>query len=289
MRTIIILSILLIFIFLYESLTYYLVINPYKKFKCNNLDINKLYNTLNNYPINLYYINLDTSTDRNLRFINKINNLNNNSNLNIIRIPAISPSTLPAIIKHKLYNPLSYNSRIFSCTSSHLKAIHTSYHNGDYYSIIAEDDIIILKNINWHYLIQNAPCNWDILQLHTCCIPFSTATYNPIYKYDKSNILFLYNNKMIPSTACYIINRKCMNKILSRYVPNFEDPNWDNIKKLNFTYTTKGYAADDLIYFNTNRYICTKMLIDVENYDSTIRNLKFSTHHITKKYIANNS
>lgn len=286
--TLIFLFLIYILISLFNNINYRLLNFKYNKIEYNINLIKKLLNSTNKYNINLYYINLDKSIDRKNRFLKKLKNLPNSYSIHPIRIQAVSPDTLPIIKKSGLFTILN-NKKILSCTSSHLKAIHTAFHNNDDYAIIAEDDAIILKNIDWHLLIQLAPKDWNILQLHMCCLIQSNSNYNPIYKYHDTEVLFFKNNnKIIPSAAFYIISRDGMQKILERYIPNYKENDWNKIKELDFTYTKYGYAADDLIFYNTNRYVCTKMLIDVDGIDSTLHPSHLKLHNMTKKYINKN-
>jgi GR25 family glycosyltransferase involved in LPS biosynthesis len=255
----------------------------YNKINISDNQLIKLLYSKNTKNINLYYINLDSSINRKQRFLQRLPKY-----IIPIRINAITPNTLPNI-KTNIRFDHSKDKKILSCTASHLKAIYTAYHNNEDIVFISEDDIIFIKNINWYQLINLAPNNWDIIQLHICCLPTITESYNPIYKYDKTNTLFLeIKNRIIPSAACYLINRKAMKKILEMYIPNYNDNNWNNIKVLDFTKHPESYAADDLIFYNTNRYVCTQILIDVDGIDSTLHPENLPKHNITKKYIQNN-
>ena len=100
------------------------------------------------------------------------------------------------------------------CTMSHLIAIKTAYQNGDEMAMICEDDILfdtctLIKPIR--EMIHDAPIDWEILQL---------SAFVPKDVYDKSkkhpNIDYIRNDgkKQFWSTACYLINRNGMEKIL---------------------------------------------------------------------------
>lgn len=285
---IIIFSSIILLIILYLSLYFYfyyidfsLHINNYEKSIILRTQHNKLINSKLSTNLNLYYINLDTSLDRKERFLKRLPEY-----IIPTRITAIMPNTLP-----KLQSSISCilnNNKILSCSVSHLKAIHKAFHDNNNIAMIAEDDMIILKNINWYYLDKLAPLDWEIIQLHTCCLLKSTKSYNPIYKYNNSNTLFIkaFHN-MIGSAACYLINRKGMLKLLKRYIPNYLDPNWDNIKLINFSYHKFACEADHILFYNVNRYVCTKILIDVDGIDSTLHPSHLKLHKITKDYITN--
>ncbi len=283
-KGIIIYSILYIIFIIFDKLYYYLkftILSPYHKKIVINNNINIL-NTHNQNILNLYYINLNESKNRNKRFLRRIPNL-----INPIRIEAVTPKELPNIKLPIICNMLS--KKLLACTTSHLKAIHKAYTDNNKYAMISEDDMIILKNINWDLLVSLAPNDWDIIQLHTCCIPISTKNYNPIYKYNNSNTLFLKakNKEMIASAACYLISRKGMKLLLSRYITNY-NKDWEKLQDLDFTYINYDCAADSLIFYDLNRYICTKILIDVDGIDSTLHTSHLKFHNITKDYIQKN-
>ncbi len=237
----------------------------------------KLLNSYNTSNINLYYINLDKSHSRKIQFLNQFYNI---SNISVNRIPADSPNSMPNIIGNfdKIDN-------VLACTSSHLKAIHTAFHNKDKYAIIAEDDAIILNNIDWHFLIQLAPTDWGVIQLHTCCMPNESEIFNPIYQFYRTKTLFLKTHLMTPSTACYIINFNTMELLLSRYVPNYLNPNWNDIDIIDLSFSKNSSASDVIIYLQSNRYVCTQILIDVQGTDSILHENHLDLQNITKNYI----
>jgi len=206
------------------------------------------------FPINLYYINMDKSISRNNRFLNRMKKFRN---YNINRIKAITPDNLN---NYKINIPLHCKimcKKEKGCLLSHIKAIQTSYNNNDNYSIIAEDDMIIKKNINWDYFISILPDDWDIIQLYYFKLPFLNNTH--FKKLQKDNFLIKTDN-IIPSAAAYLINRKGMKKILK-----YTNGNTVDLKNHN-----KHCLADYVIYNKLNRYILTYPIINTEELDSTI-------------------
>lgn len=226
--------------------------------------INRVINSSNDQPISLYYINLAKSVDRNKTFLSRLD-----KTICPIRIDAVSPETIP-----ETKQPLKCRFMMkteYACLASHLKAIHTAYHNGEPFAIICEDDAVIQKNINWRTLMDSAPSDWEILQLHTCCITKNNYNSNGILKYFNNNSnLWIKPNSIVPSAAFYIVSRSCMQKLLTQYVNGYEQPEWSNINHLDLTPSRVNCQADLLLFDNAVRYICTYPLIDITQSKSTI-------------------
>lgn len=241
----------------------------------SSINLSLLYNTdsstlnANNNKINLYYINMEKSTERKQRFLTRMQQFNN---YNIIRVSAITPQVLHNFdIKSNLLCSLFMKPEEVSCTLSHLKAIELAYNNNDPYALIVEDDLIINKNINWNYFISKLPKDWDIIQLYAFPTPhLNNNTKNIILKKNwlvKTNIVLF-------STAIYLISRQGMEKLLSRFVKN------TNIKQIMFINHNRHCLADNLIYNNINRYYFTLSFAQPEELDSTISNFALKIRHL---------
>ena len=263
----IIISFIILLIYFINNKMYTLIFSYDIAFPYSSINLSKLYNyNLQKNKINLYYINLDRSINRKQRFLNRFDKFNN---YNIIRVKAVTPNDLPnyniqsSLLCSTLMKPVEY-----CCTLSHLKSINISYNNNDQYSLIAEDDLIITKNINWEYLISKLPKNWDIIQLYN--IPNLNINNSKKINTFKKNWL-IKTNSTFYSTVFYLISRKGMKNILNRYLYN---NNYIMLTKHN-----KFCVADILIYSKINRYIFTIPLFKPEDMDSTINtfNLKLRT------------
>jgi len=257
---IIILTSLLLGLLIYIVLEYYFnAIIPI--ITCEE-KIKEIVYSKNSTMMNIYYINLEKSKDRNERFLNHL--LNNN--FNPIRVDAVSPETLP-IIKKASNNNLKTED---ACTASHFKAMHTAYHNNEEYALICEDDAI-LDNIDYRKLISTAPDDWEILQLY---IYFGSPPYFTRKRiqnlFDNKNVLWISTKNNLCATVCYVINRKAMYGILSKFVVGFENPNWNEIIALDYTSTNSKIQADFLLYEFLNRYACIYPFVDTyESHKST--------------------
>lgn len=228
-----------------------------------NRELNKsIINSRNVTPTNIYYINLEKSANRRVRFINHLDNT-----MTPIRIDAVSPKTLPTITK--AFKCMTTMKTEDACIASHIKAMYTAYHKGEQWAIIAEDDAMIVKNIDWRRLIHSAPPEWDVLQMHTCCLSGLASKELREYILNDS-ILWVHTKSVLPSTALYIISRQGMEKILSQLVVGYQQPIWDNITKLDFTSAEVNCQADLLLFDIVDRYLCAYPLIDIHEDDSTI-------------------
>lgn len=211
----------------------------------------------------IYYINLDKAKERNERFLKRVKKAT--------RIKGVTPddiSNLNVIIpKH-----CKDNTQLeLSCSISHLKAMHTAYHqlNDDTNILIMEDDIIFLKNPDWKDLFDSAPQGWEILQLFT----FETSVYE-----HPEDVKWVNFQKNMFSTGAYAMNKQSLKKILETFVPEYLNPNWKDIKTINFTKSKSVCAADFFIYQNMKTYVYTKILFNEEGFDSYIHPDHLDSH-----------
>lgn len=233
----------------------------------SNVDFNALLSVNNqSEPINLYYINMDKSINRNNRFLSRMAKFNN---YNIIRVKAITPNDLTEYIIDIPLHCIAMHDKEKSCLLSHFKAIEMAYNNNDEYAIIAEDDMIINKNINWEYFISKLPNDWEIIQLYYFKLKFKNNAN--FIKLQSDNFLIKTQN-VLTSAAAYLINRKGMINILSR-IKN---------KNLNLLDSKNLCLADFIIFDDINRYILTSPIIKTEELDSTL-----NPHHVPLRKINN--
>lgn len=254
------------------------LINKHKK--------NKYKNKILNIPI--YYINLDKSKDRR----KYMENQSKKYNIKFNRIDAIKYSDIINIKKGSLYfnnKQIKYynkyikeNKKELACTLSHLKAIYTSYINGDNICLILEDDVSFALYPTWknslNNIIKDLPEDWKILNL-------SSYHYgiNKLYK-NKINKKFVPYYNFSLQTYAYIINRSGMENILYDILSN-------NTINLGFDISRDGNSllADKLIYHRSLKtYIFTEyvLFIPYNNYeqmDSTI-NKGYTIIHINTYY-----
>ena len=219
------------------------------------------------YPI--YYINMDKDIERKKLTENELSKISNNfkrisgvvgKNIQNKRI-----DTVQGISFVNDYSKMSVSE--IGCILSHIKAIQTSYDNGDSICLIVEDDVMTDTykfSESIESLVSKAPCDWEILQL------FSGKTDEKQLEYNLNFIL--YNGSW--STLSYLINRSGMKKILSVLGYPY------HIKKIRKDFPTSG-VADNWIYSIVNTYIVYPYLFIPNTFvDSTIHNEHIELIHV---------
>lgn len=183
--------------------------SSYLKIEDQSTSINGFFD---GYPI--YYINLDRSFGR-YQHMNSM--IKKYSIDNITRISAVDGNNINVSYEVKDYS--CYTMSELACTLSHIKAIKTSYDNGDEAAVILEDDcgfgLLSVNKVKLIEIANNAPNDWEYINL---------CPLNP-----KLN---LYSNEYVSNTECYgygtsayLINRKGMEKILTKIGNNKIDYN----------------------------------------------------------------
>lgn len=242
----------------------------------------KLHNTIFgikckiDYPI--FYINMDKHVERRNYMENQLKKISTDfhriKGFNGYEIKNKTEDEVEGI-KFKNFYPTLSNAEI-GCTLSHILAIKEAYKSGKNVAIICEDDIMfdtcsLVPNVS--KIVDDAPKDWEILQL---CISGSmdgslARVYKDIPKFpDISYIKREYPKKYFWSTACYLINRKGMEKILDIVCKNTDIISITPIKH-NPEYPHFG-AADSYLLDLVNTYSVLPSLFAANNtdLDSTI-------------------
>lgn len=182
------------------------------------------------------------------------------------------------------------------CTMSHLIAMKTSYENGDDIALIIEDDTMVhLASLNdFDEIINNAPYNWEIIQLSCFNWDFNKILLHPnkiLLNHNESQEDFLYYKYVSPyyfnSTVGYIINRKGMKKILDHTYKGEVGKNNSPLFYIgpnNFSQSGEVMphtgVADYFIYDLTNTYVLYPNIFYANNIDleSTIHTSHTDLH-----------
>jgi len=215
----------------------------------------------------IYYINLDKATERNRRFTSRLQS----TGLNATRVRGVTPVDLSRFTI-KMPRQCSTNTQLeISCSISHLKAIHTAYHNTsnpDDLGLIMEDDIMFLRVPDWQELVRSAPADWDILQLYIINPAFIDIVYNrPNYGVNKDWMRHEYE---MTSCGAYLMSKRSMERLLRVFVPEYKNPNWEAITQIDFTHVPSNCIADYFIYLYMKTYVYKKILVNEEGEDSYI-------------------
>jgi len=227
--------IIVIFIGLTLLLSLFLVINYVKKLHSAQkfttlkslVENLKLYNTMFDvrckidYPI--FFINMDKHVNRRNYMESQLNKISTDfhrvKGFNGYKITNIEQDTVEGVKFRNFYPEMSKAE--IGCTISHILAIKEAYKSGKNIAMICEDDIMfdtcsLVPNMK--DVVDKAPADWSILQL---CISGTmdgslAKIYQTIPKFP--NISYVKRNfpkEYFWSTACYLINRAGMEKILS--------------------------------------------------------------------------
>ena len=151
------------------------------------------------YSIPLYYINLNSSIDRNKNMIEKYSN----KFKNMQRVQAVDGSKITSI---RICDSSPYE---LACYESHIKAIKRAYEDNQDYALIAEDDLHLSEDYVQKYyksLISQLPEDWEILQL--VCSNKKMMNFLPLNNITK----FTMGNY---GALLYLINKKGMNRVIN--------------------------------------------------------------------------
>lgn len=255
----------IVYTFYYRYRTQRLYIELRNKIK--NLALyKKIYGQNCSISLPIYYINMDKHTDRREYMEKQLSQISSNFHrirgFNGYAIQNTQNDTVDCVTFHNHYVTLSKPE--IGCTISHLMAIQTAYENKDELAVICEDDLLlemcVLSTTPLEQMISEAPSNWDILQLMV-----GHNHLRKIYKnLSKDKLIYIkrkYPNDIFWSTACYVINRRGMCKILDitqKSYNNFQIIPTDKI------YIPRG-TADTYIYDLVTTYTVLPCPFIVDN------------------------
>jgi hypothetical protein len=195
-----------------------------------------------------YWINID-SNDKRKQFMEsqyKKNNLEN------YRVSAIVPTDFDNLLEQKRPLTCKHNGCTsceyeFACISSHIKAMRQALsHSDDEWFVIMEDDITIPFAVDYNALIQNAPKDFEILQL----LILYGNTVKILYSeyFIKNNVHFIKWQYLLPSAGMYVISRKGAEKLVNKFFVN---------GKYNFASCEYQIVADVALYSTVTSYATT--------------------------------
>lgn len=225
--------------------------------------------------ISIYYINLENSKDRDKYIKNHFSSFVEKTGFKLNRINAITPGD--SVLRNNEYKfnqckNFKYKTEL-AVLLSHIKSIHTAYHDKMEMAYIFEDDTIIHRIPNTFNLVNLAPRNWELLQL------FTTKMF-----YDTKRLWLPINNEHFITASAYIINRQGMRKILSLFTENgLYNLDFDKIKIKQSNLINQHCVSDIILYKYLNSYLLTDLLFTVKTDNSTIH----TEHLVEQKYNIN--
>jgi GR25 family glycosyltransferase involved in LPS biosynthesis len=165
--------------------------------------------------LSLYWINLDRSVDRYSHMHCSVINDPTFASMPKTRVSALDATkeNLEDIVNLRKFFTLSKKTMSpaeYGCLGSHLEAIRQFSLSNSKYALIFEDDVCLDFKPYWKKtiseIIDNAPSNWEILQL--CYI---IKQYKPTTDYDLHTL-----QKDMWSTAAYIISKPAADQMMKR-------------------------------------------------------------------------
>tara|TARA_Y100000389_G_scaffold131621_1_gene129031 strand:+ start:3573 stop:4313 length:741 start_codon:yes stop_codon:yes gene_type:complete len=191
------------------------------------------------------------NTDNNIKRKQFMENQFNNSEVENIRISAITPLMFDDILEQK--RPLSCKhpgctscEYEYACLSSHIKAMKECLKYTDEYFVIMEDDIFIPFDINYNDLLENVNTDIDIIQM---MVLYDKTVVSLNSLYEISNINYIKWKYLLPSTGMYIISKKGAQKLVDKFI------NKNN--KYDFSSSEFQIVADVLLYSTANTICMT--------------------------------
>lgn len=229
-------------------------------------------NKLNN--IDIFIINLPKSIDRKQRIIKEINKYDIK---NVKFIEAVDGKNIPSNIKYINHDRWLSDGEL-GCTLAHLKAIKNYYDNYKHknYVMICEDDVTFkflpFVNTNINEIINNAPDDWEFIELYSTCECNSCDVYVD------------YTDNKCYSAVCYLINLHGAKSILDKAYKNGKFIIGFPTSIFNFFKTGE---ADKYITTLCNSYAYTNVFITTHNNLDALNSTIHEGHtymHIEREY-----
>jgi len=199
------------------------------------------------YNMKHFWINIDDNYIRKDFMINQFNL----SNIENIRISAITPKLFDDVLEHK--RPLTCKhpgctscEYEFACLCSHIKAMKECLKYDDKYFVIMEDDIYMPFIIDYDKFLENIDPNIDIIQM---MVLYDKTVNNLNMYYDNTKEKFIKWQYLLPSTGMYIISKNGAKKLVNKFI------NKNN--KYDFSLSNCQIVADVLLYTNANTVCST--------------------------------
>lgn len=219
---IIILSVVLIIVLVVSRITEMKNKQTYTELM-TRIDTLKTYNTITNsscdIPYPVYYINMDKDQNRRQYMETQLSQIAKEYHrirgFNGHAIKDIHSDTVDGISFKNFYNDMTKSE--VGCTVSHLLSIKAGYESSADIVMICEDDVMfdtctLAPPIS--EIVSKAPKDWEILQLIVIQNDLPKI-YSKLQGFPQIEYVKREEDKLFWSTACYLVHRRGLNKIMS--------------------------------------------------------------------------
>jgi GR25 family glycosyltransferase involved in LPS biosynthesis len=232
----------------------------------------------------IYYINLDRSVDRR-NHMERIFKDSVFDDISVMRFPAYDGKKIEmrkyfVIDNIGTKDTSTVSNSEYACLMSHLETIRTFSESSYDIALILEDDITLEYKKYWEKtmrrIIDNAPRDWDIIQLATIFDNIEDLNYitNKEYTLNSNND----KNEKLWSTAAYIINKDAAIKLMKNIYRNGKY----HINNLYY------HVSDILIYTVLKTYVYEKPYFTyITDNTSTIHQNHVAGHIQSKNLVTN--
>lgn len=178
------------------------------------------YNTVGDGTLQVYFINLDKSTERLAHITPKMESLG----YSFSRVPAVYGKSLDAsykdsVVNYSKYKRLMHNeigNGTIGCYLSHVKTWTEFLNSNHSYALIFEDDVDFepakLKTLI-DILVRKSG-EWDMVNIDVNRHGFA----KPVTRLSRLFKLVQFRSR-VANTSCYIINRNAANELLKKALP----------------------------------------------------------------------
>jgi GR25 family glycosyltransferase involved in LPS biosynthesis len=238
----------------------------------------KTYNNIlkSNYKIKfpILYINMDKHVQRREYMEKQLKRVSSNYD----RVKGfngydIKDTTEDDVNGVKFFNEYPLTKGEIGCCISHIMAIKKAYDSGEDAVMICEDDLLLdtvsLVGKTLNEIVEKAPEDWDLLQLSVAGT--GDGSLERAYEKLKMNDTLTFIKRDSPNkilfwgTACYLIKRKGMEKILNVvYSESTDSKPVITLKKLGYNFPEYG-ASDYYLLDIVNTYSVLPCLFIVNN------------------------
>lgn len=166
------------------------------------------------------------------------------------RIEALTPDTLPQVKLLSHHRGLTTSLEL-ACIASHLRAVQSAYRDGHPHALIMEDDVRSPYMFDFKKIIDQAPKDWDVLQLHTHNAPIVVYLADMFRKFGVLWQEWVNHNH---SAGAYLINRRGMKKLITAHL---REEGQHRLIDLTMIYTPQRVTSEFVLFRRPIAYTAT--------------------------------